>query len=62
MLDHAGLGEREAGEDADHVERDDLVHLGAVVDQQAAGGATARITMPFEKASRSPRFCRARGR
>ena len=58
--DHAGLREREGEEDADRVERDEGVRL-PVEDDKQATLSTARMRMPFENASRSPRFANWRG-
>ena len=38
VLDHAGTGHREAGEDADRVDADEDVHLGVGPDEQRLGG------------------------
>jgi hypothetical protein len=59
--DHPDLAQREGDEHPDDVELDELGDLGLVGDDEPAAAA-ARMRMPLEKASRSPRVCNWRGR
>ena len=56
VVHHPGLRERERGEDADHVEVDEVVRVRAVDPQQEAARLRRARRIPFENTSRSPRF------
>ena len=59
--DHAGLRQRDRGEDADGVERDQRLDPAAERDQRRRSTATASATIPVLNASRSPRNAKRLG-